>query len=183
MTAISQRYARLAQDFAATVAAVPADRWADASPCPGWTARDVVRHVVDTQGMFLRLVGRDLGAVPDVDVDPLAAWKAAAATVQADLDDPERAGTVFDGFFGPTRFEEAVDRFLSFDLVVHRWDLARTAGLDERIAADDLRWAREQTDGLGDAMRGESTFGPALTPPPDADEQTRFLAFLGRRAW
>jgi hypothetical protein len=26
-------------------------------------------------------------------------------------------------------------------------------------------------------------FGPELTPPPDADEQTRWLAYLGRAAW
>jgi hypothetical protein len=30
-------------------------------------------------------------------------------------------------------------------------------------------------------MRGPGAFGPAIDPPADADEQTRLLAFLGRR--
>ena len=49
MTETSQRYARLADAFAAKIAAVPDDRWACPSPCEGWTARDVVRHVIDSQ--------------------------------------------------------------------------------------------------------------------------------------
>jgi hypothetical protein len=35
---------------------------------------------------------------------------------------------------------------------------------------------------MGDAMRGPGAFGPELEAPEDADEQTRLLAFLGRRA-
>ncbi|MDQ4020345.1 MAG: maleylpyruvate isomerase family mycothiol-dependent enzyme [Actinomycetota bacterium] len=42
----------LADAFAAKIAAVPDDRWASPSPCEGWTARDVVRHVIDSQEML-----------------------------------------------------------------------------------------------------------------------------------
>lgn len=183
MSDTSERYARLSEDFAGTVAAVPADRWSSASPCEGWDARDVVRHVVDTQGMFLGLVGRELGGIPSVDEDPRAAWDAARAVVQADLDDPRRAGTAFDGFFGRTTFAEAVDRFLCFDLVVHRWDLARATGQDERLDPGDVRWAHGATASFGEHLRGNSVCGPELTPPEGADAQTRFLAFVGRRSW
>ncbi len=183
MSDISERYARLSEDFAGTVAAVPADRWSAASPCEGWDARDVVRHVVEVQGMFLGLVGRELGDIPSVDEDPLAAWDAARAVVQGDLDDPERANTGFDGFFGRSTFAEAADRFLSFDLVVHRWDLARATGQDERLDPDDVRWAHEATAPFGEHLRGNNVCGPELTPPEGADAQTRFLAFVGRRAW
>jgi uncharacterized protein (TIGR03083 family) len=58
MTEISQRYARLADAFTAKIAAVPDDRWACPSPCEGWTARDVVCHVIGSQEMFLGMVGR-----------------------------------------------------------------------------------------------------------------------------
>lgn len=34
--------------------------------------------------------------------------------------------------------------------------------------------------GLEDSMRGPHTFGPPVDVPPDADEQARMLAFLGR---
>ncbi|GAB3205181.1 TIGR03086 family metal-binding protein [Marinactinospora thermotolerans] len=183
MSEISARYERLATEFAATVARVPAERWDAASPCAGWTALDVVRHVVDTQGAFLGLIGREAAPLPSVEEDPLAAWKGAAHGVQTVLDDPRQAATTFEGHFGVTAFEEAVDRFIAFDLVVHRWDLARATGLDERIAPADLRWIGEAAAGFATEPSAKEHFAPGLTPPPGADEQTRVLALLGRRAW
>jgi uncharacterized protein (TIGR03086 family) len=182
VTEISQRYARLADAFAAKIAAVPPDRWESPSPCEDWTARDVVRHVVGTQGLFLKLVGRSMPDHPSVDDDPAAAWDAARAVILADLEDPGRASVEYDGAFGRSTFEAAVDRFLSTDLVVHGWDLARAAGLDDRIDPHDVERVRRDAELFGDAMRSPQAFGPALEPPPDADEQTRLLAFLGRRA-
>jgi uncharacterized protein (TIGR03086 family) len=182
MSQISDRYRRLSDRFAARIAAVPEDRWANPSPCPEWNARDLVRHVVETQGMFLGLVGRKLGPVPDVDADPAAAWDAARAVVQADLDDPERAAAEFDGLMGRSSFEQAVDRFLNMDLVVHGWDLARATGQDERIDPEDIRHVMTVAPTLGDNLRGPHVCGPEVEVPSGADEQTRMLAFLGRRA-
>jgi len=180
---ISQRYARLAENMTTKVASVPDDRWADPSPCEKWAARDVVRHVIEAHGTFLGLVGRELGATPSVDEDPLAAWNAARAVVQADLDDPERASAEFDGFFGRTTFAEAIDMFICGDLLIHSWDLARATGLDERLDPDEVARVAARTATFGDALRGPGIFGPALDPPPGADDQTKLLAFLGRRAW
>jgi uncharacterized protein (TIGR03086 family) len=182
MSEISERYRRLADEFADKIAKVPEDKWSAPSPCPEWTARDVVQHVVDTQGMFLGFVGKELGPIPSVDDDPGGAWDAARAKTQHELDDPELAGAEFDGFFGRSRYDEAVDRFLGFDLVVHGWDLARATGLDETIASEDIARVREKAESFGDAMRGPQAFGPEIEAPPGADDQTRLLAFLGRRA-
>ncbi|MFV2195194.1 TIGR03086 family metal-binding protein [Nocardiopsis sp. LOL_012] len=179
----AEHYDRLATGFADVIAAVSDDRWSSPSPCEGWTALDVVGHVVQTQGMFLGLVGRPFDGIPPVASGPGAAWDAARATVLADLNDPGRAGTEFDGFFGRTTFAAAVERFLCFDLVVHRWDLCRATGQDERLDPGDVRWTRTTADGFGEHMRGGKGFGPALDAPEGADEQTRLLAFLGRRAW
>ncbi|QVQ50214.1 TIGR03086 family protein [Spiractinospora alimapuensis] len=182
MSDISERYAQLGAAFADVVAKVPGDRWENQSPCEEWTARDVVRHVVDTQGYFLALVGRSLGEIPSVDDDPVAAWDAARAVVQADLDAPERAGAEFDGFFGRTRFDAAVDMFLNFDLVVHRWDLARATGGDELIVPDEIDLAWERVARFGDNVRRKDVCGEEVTPPEGADAQTRLLAKLGRQA-
>jgi len=181
MTEISERYRRLSEAFTAKVESVPADRWDSPSPCEGWTARDVVGHVVDTHGMFLGLVGRELGEIPAAADDPVAAWQAARAVIQADLDDPARAGAEFDGFAGRTSFEQAVGRFLCFDQVVHGWDLARATGLDERIPSEDVAWVVAQTEAMGDNLRSPGVCGPAIEAPSDADEQTRMLLLLGRR--
>ncbi|MGD9705190.1 MAG: TIGR03086 family metal-binding protein [Acidimicrobiia bacterium] len=182
MSEISERYARLADAFTAKVAAVEPDRWANPSPCEQWTARDVVRHVIEAHGTFLRLVGRELGDAPAVEDDPLAAWTAARATVQADLEDPDRASATYTGVFGEATFEDSIDGFICADLLIHGWDLARATGLDETIDLDEARRVTERFKSFGDKLRGPGVLGPEIEPPPGADEQTRFLAFTGRSA-
>lgn len=180
MTEISERYARLADAFAVKVAGVRDDQWSNPSPCEEWTARDVVAHVVNTQGLFLGFVGRDLGDIPSVDDDPLGAWNSARAVMQRDLEDPERAAAAFEGFLGRTTFETSVDRFLCIDLIVHGWDLARATGLDEHIDPEDVTRVRHAAEAFGDAMRSPQVFGPAVEPPEGANDQEQLLAFLGR---
>ena len=180
MTDIADRYERLAAAFVEKVVAVPADGWSAPTPCEEWTARDLVRHVVDAQGMFQGLVGREMGELPSVDDDPEAAVRVATGRTLSDLRDPERAEAEFDGFFGRTSFETAVDRFLSTDLVIHGWDLARAAGLDDTIPAAEMARIREHAAGFGDALRSPGAFGPEIEVPEDASEQEKFVAFLGR---
>ena len=55
MSEIADRYRKRAAGLNERVEAVPADQWGSQSPCEDWTARDVVRHVVDTSAMFLGL--------------------------------------------------------------------------------------------------------------------------------
>ena len=80
MSEISDRYRRLSATFADKIAAVPPDRWAAATPCTEWSARDLVRHVVETPGMFFGLVGRELRPGPSMDDDPLGAELLPAAS-------------------------------------------------------------------------------------------------------
>jgi uncharacterized protein (TIGR03086 family) len=181
--AVAERYRRLSADIAARIAAVPADRWASPSPCEGWDARGVVRHLVDVQGMFLGFVGGALPPGPDVAADPGEAWRSASGAVQKELDDPARAAAEFDGIFGRTTLAASVDRFACFDMLVHGWDLARATGGDERIDPAELGWLRATAEGFGEGIRSPQVCGPELTPPDGADEQTKLLAFLGRRAW
>jgi len=182
MSEISQRYERLASEFGATVAAVPPARWSQPSPCEGWDARDVVKHVVGAHAMQLGFIGHEVREVPSVDDDPVAAFHAASTAVQVVLDEPQQARQTFDGVAGPTTFEDSIDQFLSFDLVVHRWDLAKAAGLDTRLNPDDVAWVAAGASAMGEGLRADGVCGPALTPPDDADAQTRMLAYLGRRA-
>jgi uncharacterized protein (TIGR03086 family) len=181
MSEVSERYRRLTDAFAAKVAAVPAGRWEQVSPCPEWTTRGVVRHVVDTQGLFLGFVGKELGDIPAVDHDPVAAFDAARSIMQRVLDEPTTATAEYDGFLGRTTLEASVNRFLCVDLVLHGWDIARAAGLDERIDPADVAWVRAQADSYGEMMRSPQVFGPAVDVAAGADDQTRLLAFVGRK--
>lgn len=182
MSEIADRYRRLSDAFAEKIGNVAADRWTAPTPCPEWSARDLVNHVVQTQGMFLGFVGHELGDIPSVDDDPAAAWEAARAKVQAGLEDPATAKAEFDGFTGRSTFEDGVNRFLCFDLVVHGWDLARATGQEEKIDPDEVARVHEQAKAFGPAMRNPAAFGDEVEAPADADDQTRMLAFLGRRA-
>jgi uncharacterized protein (TIGR03086 family) len=182
MTEIADRYRRLSDRFAATIAAVPDDAWSNPSPCDEWTARELVGHVVSTQRLFLGFVGEDMGELQSVDDDPGAAWDAARAKVQAALDDPARADTEFDGFFGRTSFSAAIDRFQNSDLVVHRWDLARATDQDESFDAADAERILGYGQQLGDALRSPGVCGPEVPVAADADVQTRALGFWGRAA-
>ena len=182
MSAIWDRYDRLATAFADKVAAVPEDAWSNPSPCEGWTARDVVRHVVDTQGLFLGFVGQEPGALPSVDEDPLAAVQAATDRTRACLADPAVAEATFEGMGGTTSYQDGVDRFLSADLIVHAWDLAKATGQDTTMLDEDVVAMRALAESFpSEAMRGPGAFGPEVEVPADAGDQDRLLGFLGRR--
>jgi uncharacterized protein (TIGR03086 family) len=177
---ISERYRRLSEQFAQKVAAVPDNAWDNQSPCEEWTARDVVNHVVQTPGMFFGMVGAEHPETPSVDEDPVAAFDASRDVMQRALDDPQFATQEFDGFFGRTTFEAAVDRFVGFDLVVHGWDLARATGLDQTMDPSEVGRLTEQMAQFGDAARAPGVFGPEVEVPPDADAQSKLLGLTGR---
>lgn len=106
----SARYAEANAPLTAVLDAVPADAWTRPSPCEGWTARDVVRHLIETQRDFLTGRGFDIGPATGadsaddtgVDTDPAAAWRAHSSAVAALLDRPEVPDAGYDGYFGPT---------------------------------------------------------------------------------
>jgi uncharacterized protein (TIGR03086 family) len=184
MNNTSERYRKNAEGMTARVEAVPAGKWDAPSPCESWTARDVLRHCVDGSNMFLGFVGRQLPTGPSVDDDPVGAWTNARDAIQRALDDPTIAHAEFDGFFGRTTFEEGISRFIAPDVLVHTWDIARATGLDERLDPDEVRTVRENMAQFDEAMmRQPGVFGPAVEPPAGADEQTKMLAFLGRRSF
>ena len=180
MTEISDRYRKLAADFTAEVAAVPDDQWAAPSPCEGWTARDVVGHVVGAQMMFLGFVDQGFTPTADVGDDPLAAWIEARDAMQAALDDPAVAQAEYDSPFGRSVFEESANRFVNNDLVVHRWDLGRAVGNDVDIDPHEAEVALTAYEGLGDNVRNPRVFAAEVEVDDDASAQDRLIAFTGR---
>lgn len=182
MPEIADRYRRLSGTFADHIGAVPGGRWSSQSPCPEWSARELVGHVVDTQAMFLGFINEEMPSGPNAEADPAAAWAHASDVIQAALDDPARAATTFTGFFGESTFEGAVDRFLNWDLVVHAWDLARATGADEHIDSADAQRVIDGVSGFGDAIRSPQVCGPEVSVPADADLTARMLGLVGRTA-
>jgi uncharacterized protein (TIGR03086 family) len=184
MASVGERFRHVAAVFTDRVGQVPPEKWGNPSPCSDWTALDVVRHLADACALFLGFIDRKVPSGPSIDDDPLAAWGLARDAVQGALDDPAAANTEYDGFSGRSTFEAGINRFLLPDVLVHTWDLARATGLDEALDPTEVHALYESTLTIEDDsfMRQSGIFGPKVDVPSSADEQTKYLAFTGRRA-
>jgi uncharacterized protein (TIGR03086 family) len=181
MTEISERYRKVAAQFTQRVQSVPADSWDKPAPCDGWVARDVVRHLVEWVPGFFS--GSDLRfpPAPSVDEDPAAAWQAVNDTLQSALDDPDMAAHEFEMRMGRVRVDTAIGQFCLGDVLVHTWDLARATGLDESLDPDEVHHMFKGMEPMDDMLRQSGQFGARVPVPDDADEQTKLIAFTGRR--
>jgi uncharacterized protein (TIGR03086 family) len=177
------RYRRVAGAFTQRVEAVPAGGWARPSPCEGWLARDVVRHLVEwVPAFFADAGGPALPAAPPSEADPAGAWRALDTAIQAVLDDPNQAAALVDHpRVGVRRFDEAIGQFVLPDVFIHAWDLARATGQDETLDPAIVHELLAGMTPLDEMLRASGQFGSRVEVPPGSDEQTRFIAFTGRR--
>jgi uncharacterized protein (TIGR03086 family) len=181
-TPIAERYAKVADEFTRRVEAVPAGAWDAPAPCAGWVARDVVGHLVEwVPALLVEGWGVTAPEHPSVGDDPAGAWAAVDAAIRGWLADPALAAREADIRPGRFTFEQAVDMFATGDVLVHTWDLARATGLDERLDADEVHRMYEQMEPMDEVLRESGQFGPRVLVPDDADEQTKLIAFSGRR--
>jgi uncharacterized protein (TIGR03086 family) len=156
--------------------------WDAPAPVAGWTARDVVRHLVEWfPGFLAGGTGIQLPAGPSVDADPVGAWTTQFDAVQALLDDPDNAGLVLKNpHLGEVPLPEAIDRFYTSDVFMHTWDLARATGQDDRLDAATCADLLAGMEPIEDLMRGSGQYGPRVQVPAGADSQTAMLGFIGR---
>ena len=183
MDEITERYERVTQRFTDRVRGAAPDAWDDPSPCEGWTARDVVTHLTTWIPEFFGSQGVRFPAVPSAQDDPVAAWETVQATIAEALADPELAGREVVTPFSTQSLAETVDMIVTGDVFTHTWDLARATGQDDTLDPDQLRLMVASIGAMPEeAMRGDGMFGPPIEVPDDADDQTRYLAYVGRRA-
>ena len=176
------RHRVIAAGFSSRVDGVTGGGWDAPAPVEGWTARDVVRHLVEWFPAFLSSgAGVTLPSGPSVDDDPVAAWHVHSDAVQALLEDPASADRVLTNpHLGEVPLPQAVDRFYTADVFMHTWDLARATGQDETL---DAEFCRQLYDGMlpmDDVLRASGQYGPRVDVPDDADVQTKLIAFIGR---
>jgi len=182
MNETEERYAVVAGGFDARVQAAGANQWDADAPCEGWKARDVVSHVVNNHRRLLAKVdGGDEAPMGPQD-DPKAAWSDVFGRMTAVTTDPKALDTQVDGPVGPMPLGQLLSSFVSMDMLIHTWDLARAVGGDERLDPDSVGRVQEAVTPMDAMIRQPGVFGPKLDPPPGADAQTRLLYFLGRRA-
>jgi uncharacterized protein (TIGR03086 family) len=180
MTDVQERYRVVSSGFSAAVRAVAPDQWGAQSPCEQWTARDLLAHVVENHRGVIASVRSGESELLGADEDPKQAWENVCRAIDEITGDPEARATEMDGPTGKMPAGQIIGQFVTMDVLVHTWDLARTIGADERLDEDSARQAYEALKPMDPMIRLPKVFGPKLEPPVGADPQTEFLYFLDR---
>ena len=179
-------YLRLAEPFGSVVDRVPAAGWDAPSPCEGWSARDVLAHVITSQRGFLAQRGVDATTSADLDTDRSTDPGARLARPRrADARAARRPGRRRDGVRRRLRPHHGgrVDRRVP-RLRPRRAPLGHRRGRGPRRAPHRRR-ARHARP-LGRRLRRPPLRRRRLQARPGrsasgADRQERVLARLGRR--
>jgi uncharacterized protein (TIGR03086 family) len=176
---VIQRMQTLIAGFDARVQAAPRDAWTNQSPCEEWKARDVVAHVANN---YLRVGGaltdQEFPPVAD-DEDIVAAWNRGKDAILTGL--TQDLSKSLEGPMGPMTAADMLGRFIANDTLVHTWDLARSVGGDEQLPSEIVAGAFAGLKPMDQMIRGPGVFGNRIDVDENADEQTKFLSFLGRK--
>lgn len=175
--------------FGERVHAVGDGRWDDPTPDEDWSVRDLVNHLT-VEHLWVPPLVLDGARIADhaerldgdlLGDDPVGAWdEAAAASVEA-FGTPGALRRTVHLSYGDTR-ASAYCAQMATDAVVHGWDLARALGVDEAMPPHLVAFALEETEGYAGGLQGTGLFAAPVPVPDDADDGTRLLARLGRRA-
>lgn len=176
---VAARFEAVAAGFSAEVHRV--HDWSAATPCEGWSARDIVNHLLTWYPANLRNAGIDLTFPADLQADPAGAWFEFVSAVRDLLNDPVRAEAVFTA--GPDEGEtvaRATAGFLLPDIFMHTWDLARSQGRDVVLDAEYAARNLAGLESVGDALQENGRFGPPVPVPADQPAGVRLMAYAGR---
>ena len=174
----SEQHEYDAQRFAALTESATAADWSRASPVDGWTARDVVGHLVEWLPGFVSRAGVTLTPV-SVEEDPAYAWRRRAEEVQRVLD--EQGDVLYSSpMFGEMPLGSAINQFYTNDIWMHSWDLARALTVDIDLDEERCAEALAGMEPMEQLIRDSGQFGPRVAVPDDAPAQDRFIGFIGR---
>ena len=178
------------ENAAVIVSAISAEQLAHPTPCPEYDVARLIDHLVEAGGRAAAL-GR--GHIPPPgDEPPHVELSEAPGFLRRAANEAAEAWA--DGAALSSRFtmpwgEEysgatLVDMYLA-ELAAHAWDLARATGqldrLDPSLAVPALGGAQAMIKPhYRNMVAPGAPFGSEVTPPPDADDWERFVAFMGR---
>jgi uncharacterized protein (TIGR03086 family) len=175
------------------VAGIRPREWELPTPCPEWTVRGVVNHLVGSSRLFARILGGEelppreelITASRDdrLGYDPVAAYREAAADLLAAF-----------------RADGALDRMVTVpagtipgrgalwlrivESLVHGWDIGRATGrpavFPGPLVEQALEFTRMQLGRLPAAPPGRGPFAPPQPADDDAPPLDRLAALLGR---
>ncbi|WP_405387521.1 TIGR03086 family metal-binding protein [Streptomyces sp. NBC_01102] len=160
------------------------------TPCPDYSVRELVAHVLGLSVAFRDAARKDLG--PTTDTSPDSAlpvlpdgWRESLPPLLDELVTAWRAPAAQEGMTraGGVDLPGAVAAMVvSNELLVHGWDLARSTGQEFRADEAGLRSSEALLTPADDDGPGPGElFGPPVPVPPDAPLLDRVIALSGRR--
>jgi uncharacterized protein (TIGR03086 family) len=146
-----------------------------ATPCPGWSVRDLLNHMLDTQRYFAGAARGEDAALPAptppslLTDEPTADFERASAEV---MDAYAQEGVV-------ERMGPALGIAFS-DQLLHGWDLARATEQDVVMPEGLPQAAYDCIHGLFTDEQRKGVFGPEIRVGDDATPQQQLLGYTGR---
>ncbi len=185
---LPQMFSRATDEFGRRVRVVSDDQWGRSTPCPEWSVRDLVNHLVNENAWVPHLLAgktvEDLGDSLDGDLlrdDPQGAWSRAAAGAIAAIAEPGALDRTTHLSFGDFPAPDYVGQVLT-DHVIHAWDLARAIGANESLDPELVSFAYDTLEPQVEQWRAGGAFGQPQEVPNDADLQIKLLGMTGRKA-
>jgi uncharacterized protein (TIGR03086 family) len=152
------------------------------SPCEGWTAKDIVDHVMGGAPYYAVAWGGTVPELPEgtdlatrFDAESAALAEVCARPGVLDQMTPSPLG---DGEI-PRRVMLGI---FTTDTLIHTWDLAKAIGVEVELDPELLRRSWEGVVPMESVLRTPGIFGPVVDVPDDAPFQDRALGFFGRQA-
>jgi uncharacterized protein (TIGR03086 family) len=163
------------------IAGVRRDQYDLPTPCPEWTVRDLLDHLVSVvAGIGWSVSGQSPAGPFEPAADPAAQFQEVAALTLAAWRTPGALDRTID--FGPGPMPaRALANINLLDTATHTWDLATATGqpatLPDDVAAAALA-ASLQT--ISPELRS-GRFAPPVDAPDAEHDTHRLVAFLGRQ--
>ncbi len=159
------------------------------TPCPGWTVRDLLRHVVGGNRMSVVLLeggsADDAMAVRNDDLlgdDFLLAYEDSVADSRTAFVECDSLEQTVHHPMGDIPAAQLLGYRIT-DLTLHGWDLARAIGADDTIDDALAEHVLESLLPMAPVIAKVGVFGegPSGAVADDAPVQTRLLDLSGRR--
>src|SRR4051794_7289210 len=178
--------------FTEVVHAVAESQWHEPTPDTEWDVAALVGHMIEEHrwaapllhGQDLESAGlivqgsRKLPVDGGVGANLAEEWDEAAV----ESSDAFSADGALDRSVALSRGDTPARQYLgemTFDLVIHGWDLARAIGRDIEFPPGLVEGIYEQAQQFGD-LAGSGFFAPPVDVPDDAPALDRLLGFTGR---
>ncbi|MFE7169523.1 TIGR03086 family metal-binding protein [Streptomyces sp. NPDC057616] len=166
------------------------EHMAGPTPCPDYTVRGMLGHVLGLTVAFRDAARKDLGGTTDTAPDAAAVpelgpgWREELPKILDELAEAWRDPRAWTGMTraGGVDLPGAVAAAVATDeLVIHGWDLARATGQDYTPDPAALQTSHDfLLAAANDPSRGGGIFGPVFTVPDGAPLLDRAVGLSGR---